>query len=408
MRPAAGTPTFDELEAKVLARASVADARLAQRTGLSPSEADLDTATMSVIIGDNQDAIVIDGKLDPFSFDARKKMIESAKDLSRALPDEATTGLERMLVGRLLDEELARVQEERALPESASTLVDAMTSTLPDGGDMAKRDKWMARRLDAITEAYRAHPLREVQRAELDDALDPLEKKTAGYPDTIVALSRLRDALEAVRSSALPSPASDSVHLYSTFIDARPTTMQALDADAARIVGQLTAEIRKRESTLSDAVVRRIEGDAGKKLVERGACRFDAEAGRVRRMPSSREREDACRLVRLVADADPKNEEQVLITLLVVRDRANMARWITADASARPSHPFQSTISMPDARKLERGTVAHPAAALAAMKAVDLLEPGAPSASFADEKQRALAWQKVGDAPYDVVADRLK
>jgi hypothetical protein len=408
MRPAAGTPSFDEIEAKVLARASVADARLAQRTGLTPSEADLDSATMSVIAGDSQDAIVIDGKLDPFSFDARAKMIQSAKDLARTLPNDADSALERTLVDRLLEEELARVQEERALPESASTLIDAMTSTLPEGGDLAKRDKWIARRLDTITEAYRARPLREAQRAELDDTLDPLEKKAAGYPETLVALSRLRDVLEAVRGPAGPASRPDAVHLYSAFIDRRPTTMPALDTDAARVVAQLTAEIHKRESALSDTLVRRIEADAGKKLVDRGACRLDADAGRVRRMPSSREREDACRLVRVVAETDEKNDEQVLAALLVLRDRANMARWLTADAGSRPSHPFQSTVSMPDARKLERGVVAHPAAALAAMKAADLLVAVAPGAPFDETKRRAAAWQKVGDAPLDVIAERLK
>jgi len=283
-------------------------------------------------------------------------------------------------------------------------LIDAMTNTLPEGGDMQKRDKWIARRLDAVALAYRAHPLREAQRAELDDALDPLEKKTAGYPETLVALSRLRDLLESVREGGLPASPPPALQVYSTHIDSRPTSLTTLNSDAERLVAALTKEIHAREAALSDAVVRRAEGEAGKALTERGACKYDADEGRVRQMATSREREDTCRLVRLVAAADPKSQEQVLVALLVLRDRANMARWITAAEGSRPEHPFMSTVDMADARKLSRSAIAHPASVLGAMKAAELLV----TPDFVRTKERAIAWEKLGDAPFDLIAENLK
>jgi hypothetical protein len=407
---AARTAPFAEVELAVLSRAGVTDGRLARRfgaAGVLPTPKDVDLATMSVIRGDSTQATVIDGTLDPFSFDARKKVLGSARDLAATLPDTQDTALEKIALSRLLAEELARVDEERALPESASALVFAMTAALADTGDLAKRDTWLAGRLDEIAAACREHPLSQPLRAELDDALDPLEKKAGAYPATVAALSRLRDQLEDAHGASPPPQRSDvgaAAAMYLTHVDQRPTTLPRLNQDAEELVLAMSNVIHVRQQKLPDATIRRMEARAGKLLLSTEPCTLAAESGRVRGMPVSREREAACRLVLLVNGTDPNDEESVTVAWLVARDVAAMSRWAVAPEGKRPSHPFMSTVEMADARKLERAVLSRPAAAIGAMKAAQLLFAGD---SFQKAQARARAWQKLGDLPLDVVATRL-
>lgn len=394
---------FADAETRVLSRVTVTDARLVRRTGLPPTEKDTDLVAMSIIKGENADAMVVDGTLDPFSFDARKKVLTSAKALAAALPDTTATQLEKQALLRLIDEEIARVDEERALPTSASALIDAMTGALADGGDRGKRDMWLARRLDEIGASYKDHPLPPLLRAELDDALDPLEKKATGYPATAMALSRLRDQLEDTHAQSPAPLATDGSEVLSVFrahVDGRPTTMPALEQEAQLLIARLNEVLHDRESKLPDATVRKIEARAGKLLLAAEPCKLSAESGHVRGMRTSREREAACRLVTLLCDTDPNDEEATLTAWLYMRDLAAMSRWVVAPAKTRPSHPFTSTVEMADARKLERGVISRPAAAIGAMKAASLLFT---ADGFAAVQERARAWQKLGDVPIDVV-----
>ena len=404
---------FADEERLVLSRVAVTDGRLVRRVGLPPSDKDTDLAAMSIIRGESADAMVVDGTLDPFSFDARKKVLVSAKDLAARLPDAAPTQLEKLLLARLIDEELSRVDEERALPASASALIDAMAGAVVspaggnDAGEHGKRDVWLARRLDEIGASYKDHPLPAQLRAELDDALDPLEKKAAGYPATVAAVSRLRDQLEDThaRSPApLTSDGNEIVSVFRAHVDARPTTLPALNQDAEGLVARLNTALRDREIKLTDGAVRRIEARAGKALLADGPCMLAAESGRVRGMQASREREGVCRMVSLLCDTDANDDDAVLVAWLVMRDVAAMSRWVTAPAKSRPSHPFSSTVEMADARRLERGVISRPAAAIGAMKAAALLFSGE---SFRAAQDRARAWQKLGDAPLDIVEPRL-
>ncbi len=362
---------------------------------------------MSIIRGGSDDGMMVDGTLDPFSFEARKQMLVSAKELAARLPDAAPTQLEKQALSRLIDEELVRVDEERVLPASASALIDAMASGLVDTGDRAKRDVWLARRLDEIGATYKDHPLQAQLRAELDDALDPLEKRAAGYPATVTALSRLRDQLEDTHAQS-PAQAttdgSDIVALFRAHVDARPTTLPALNQDAEALIARLNSVLHDREIKLTDAAVRKIETRAGKLLLAAGPCKLPAESGRVRAMPTSREREGACRIVTLLTDTDANDDDAVLCAWIVMRDLAAMSRWVVAPARSRPLHPFTSTVEMADARRLERGVMARPAAAIGAMRAAALLFSGE---SFRAAQDRARAWQTLGDLPFDVMEQKL-
>ncbi len=411
----ATSESFSDDERLVLSRVAVTDGRIVRRTGLPPTDKDTDLAAMSIIRGDSANAMVVDGTLDPFSFDARKKMLVSAKELATHLPDATPTELEKQALSRLIDEELARVEEERALPASASALIDAMSGALAspagnnerDASDRGKRDAWLARRLDEIGVTYKDQPLPAQLRAELDDALDPLEKKAAGYPATVAAVSRLRDQLEDTHAQSPPPITTDGSEVVSVFrahVDARPTTLPALNQEAADLVARLHTVLHDREIKLTDAAVRKLETRAGKLLLADGPCKLMAESGRVRGMQTSRERESVCRLVSLLESTDANDEEAVLVAWLVMRDVAAMSRWVTAPAKSRPSHPFSSTVEMADARRLERGVISRPAAAIAAMKAAALLFSGD---SFRAAQNRARAWQKLGDLPLDMIEPNL-
>ncbi len=408
--------SFSDDERLVLSRVAVTDGRIVRRTGLAPTDKDTDLAAMSIIGGDSANAMVVDGTLDPFSFDARKKMLVSAKELAARLPDAAPTQLEKQALSRLIDEELARVEEERILPQSASALIDAMSGALVspvggnearDAGDRAKRDVWLARRLDEIGVTYKDHPLPAQLRAELDDALDPLEKKAAGYPATVAAVSRLRDQLEDTHAQSpapLTTDGSEIVSVFRAHVDPRPTTLPALNQEAEDLIAHLHTVLHDREIKLTDAAVRKLETRAGKLLLADGPCKLLAESGRVRGMQTARERESVCRLVSLLESTDANDEEAVLVAWLVMRDVAAMSRWVIAPAKSRPSHPFSSTVEMADARRLERGVIARPAAAIAAMKAAALLFSGD---SFRAAQNRARAWQKLGDLPLDMIEPSL-
>jgi hypothetical protein len=164
--------------------------------------------------------------------------------------------------------------------------------------------------------------------------------------------------------------------VFRAHVDARPTTLPALNQEAEELVARLHTVLHDREIKLPDATVRKIESRAGKMLREDGPCKLAAESGRVRGMQTSREREGACRMVTLLCDTDPNDEEAVLTTWLYMRDVAAMSRWVLAPVKSRPSHPFTSTVEMADARRLERGVISRPAGAIGAMKAAALLFSG--------------------------------
>ena len=201
------------------------------------------------------------------------------------------------------------------------------------------------------------------------------------------------------------------MHVYSTYVDRRATTVEELDAKALAIVAAVTKEIHARERAMESALVRKLETDAGTALTQHGPCAFASETGRVRKMQVSREREDACLLVHDIARADAKDDAAELVALLVLRDRANMARWVTAPDKSRPQHPFLSTVSMTDARKLERWALAHPASVLGALGAADILAATTTSTTtttFDPIRARAAQWDALGDAPLDVVASHVR
>src|SRR6202034_142011 len=118
------------------------------------------------------DVSVRDGAVDFFSFTARGRALDEAAriagrptDGGDGSPEDAALGgqpLERLLLARLLEEERARLSEERSLPRGASALVRGIVETWPTAQSTspgspssdasskiaAERDSWVARRLD--------------------------------------------------------------------------------------------------------------------------------------------------------------------------------------------------------------------------------------------------------------------
>ena len=122
---------FDLGEDEVLRDLAAIDRRIAQRARVTPTEQDLRRVTMAAMLREDPTVAIVDGAIDPFSFDARARGLEAAKQKIATLPVTAAASRtsERELLIRLVDEELVRLEEERALPRSASSLVRAVVET---------------------------------------------------------------------------------------------------------------------------------------------------------------------------------------------------------------------------------------------------------------------------------------
>src|SRR5262249_39484109 len=138
--------------------------------------------TMAAVLREDPTMAVVDGAVDPFSFDARARGLELAKKKIAVLPHDATRPSERDLLSGLVDAECVRLDEERMLPRSASALVRALVATWhppKDEREAADGDRWLSRRLAELRETMAARDssrgLDPVRARELDDALDALE-----------------------------------------------------------------------------------------------------------------------------------------------------------------------------------------------------------------------------------------
>jgi len=202
------------VEEEVLRDLASVDRRIALRTGVVPTEEDLRRVAMGAVLAEDPTLAVIDGAIDPFSFDARARGLAAAAAKLKGLPSEVPwrvpgaalpePGFEAELLRRLVAEEQARLRDERALPRSGSDLVRAVTDTWttpPDEVRLGERDRWLARRLGelaaSITRAPAGEGLDATRARELDDALDPLEHAATGLPRSTAEIVKLREVLEA-------------------------------------------------------------------------------------------------------------------------------------------------------------------------------------------------------------------
>jgi hypothetical protein len=417
--------TFNRVEDELLHDLAALDRRLAVRSHITPTEDDLRRVTMAAMLREDPTVAVNDGSIDPFSFDARARGLEAAKKKLATLPASkpgAPTAAEHELLSRLLDAEVARLEEERRLPRSASALVRAIVETWQapkDEREAADDDRWLARRLSELRESINnttsakvvtpSISLDVVRARELDDALDALEHLTPApmYTKATQELVRTREALEAAGSRpAAKAPESD-------WSQVEPRVRAHLGAlppdDLAKNLATLEADLRTRATqAVSAANMSRdaLAANLEKVIFVSGPCQDAIPDSRLRSMAAPQEREPSCHLRHFVA----RGAGDEATTLAALHDHVVIAQWAldvargaATIAQAQAKHPLLFPV-LPDARaRYERIALARPVAAIGAGEAARLLFEGAG----ADLKARATKWSSLGEVPFDIARREL-
>ncbi len=411
---AARVRAFDAAEDEALRDLAAIDRRLAVRTRLSPRDDDLRRVALGALFADESGVAAVDGFIDPFSFEGRSRGLAAVKKTVDASPADlpAAALLERELLVRLVDEEIARLDEERRLPWSASALVRGIveTWTPPTSADQtAARDRWLTRRLDEVRQSLGSGELDVGRARELDDALDALEHKVdiPGFMATTGELVKLREALEsgALHKDTPQRPPWDVVaqrlraHVG---VALSPEAIEtALTTQVKSIVGSVK-ELRDTAPSGTEAVTTR----AAAATLPSTECSDVVPSSRVRSMIPPPERIASCHLRHVASAAtDPDARAAAGIAL---HDSMIVALW--ALDMARGSSLAQTTAkhhlvgrSAVDAQaRLERIALARPVAAIAAGLSAALL------AETPDPPTRARAWSTLGDVPLDIATTELR
>lgn len=410
-----GAKAFEQVEDEVLRDLAAVDRRIAQRARVTPSEEDLRRVAMAAVLREDPTVAVVDGAIDPFSFDARARGLASAKQKIAALPSGPRSS-ERDLLTRVVEEEEVRLEEERALPRSASSLVRAIVETWQapkSPREAADADRWLARRLASVREAMAGSndpttALDVVRARELDDALDALERLVSapGFTSAMQELVRVRDALEAAGAK----PAAKA-HSEWTVIARRARAHLGITEspdDLARALAAAEADLRAQaEKAVASAGLRPddLATSLEKHVFVSGPCLDAVPGSRVRSMAAPLEREPACHLRHLVSRMEDERERA--LALAAMHDHVAIASWaldvargaFTIDEAEARHRLFVPVL--PDTRaRYERIALARPVSAIGAGEAVRILSAG-------DAKTRAGAWSAVGDVPFDVARREL-
>ncbi len=422
-RPARGDidqqRAFDLGEDEILRDLAAIDRRIAQRARVTPTEEDLRRVTMAAMLREDPTVAIVDGAIDPFSFDARARGLDAAKKKLTTLPATAAGGRtsERELLNRLIDEELVRLEEERALPRSASSLVRAVVDTWQAPRSLqeaADEDRWLARRLGELREAMTSpadpgRALDVVRARELDDALDALEHlaSTPGFTKATQELVHVREVLEAAGSKPAAKAQSEwpvvarraRAHLGTT------EAPEVLERELAAAAADLRA---RAEQAIAAAKMNRdsLGTMLDKQVFATGPCIDAVPGSRVRSMAAPQEREPGCHLRHLVSQAEDASARA--IALAAMHDHVVVAQWALEVARgtatiAEAQGRFRLLVPvLPDTRaRYERFALARPVAALGAGEAARILLTGD------DPRARATAWSSLGDVPLDVARREL-
>ncbi len=411
-RAPGASAVFERQEDEVLHDLAAVDRRIAQRARLTPTDDDLRRVAMAAVLREDPTVVVIDGAIDPLSFDARARGLESAAQKIAALATDGQA-TERELLARLVQEERLRLEEERALPRSSSALVRAIVDTwrAPQGErEAADCDRWLARRLEELRESLDGHPgdLDVVRARELDDALDALEHLISipGFTRATQSLVRLREALE----TAAAKPAATA---HSDWSSLAPRARAHLGVDAApaeiargleRVLDDLRARALQAMNVAgvgTDTIAEALEPQ----VFTPGPCLDAVPGSRVRSMAAPPEREPSCHLRQLAGTASDAKSNA--LALAAMHDHVVVALWALEVASgtatiaqAEGRHRLLVPIT-PDTRaRYERIALARPLAAIGAGETARLLLRRDPAAT-------AQAWARIGDVPLDVARREL-
>jgi hypothetical protein len=387
---------------------AAADPRLAARAKAAAPEALLGRIGTDAVLAEDATAQIRGGSLDLFAFKGRERALRRAAEQVAAfrgpLPDAgpvetplARPKLEHELLGRLIEEELARAQDEARLGEAAGDLVRGVVSTWTapaEPRDWPDRDAWASKHLLEIRESLRAGIARSGP-LDLDIALYPLERLLAPlqFPRASAAIAQLRVALDEDMRAVPPLVAPERV--------ARAARVHlGVTLDGTRLRARLDGvEARLRELAVgaleaSGDARRAVEARARELLFVEGPC--PAVTGtRMRAMAPPPERAAICGVLRALTE-----EASPAVGLVALHDDVLLS--LSAITTAPP--PRTGLLSHPDnddVDALRRTARERPVVALGVALAADLLY----GTEGADERLRA--WRALGDAPLDVVAREI-
>lgn len=387
-------------EEEVLAALSAADPTVAARLGVSPSLTGPDAEVEADWLAPRRRA---------------NGVAEAERALSR-WPDSARLPrtangrawqlrLERELVIRAVREERFRLEHEAELPRAASALVRAMVRAAagaPATDPVRAHDRWRARRLEEVRAAVQTGGLDDAERAELEDALDDLER--GATPAVTAALVRVRLAVEAAPRA--PARPPDAARLEAA-LGAHGGTSMPLAVVRSRLE-RAEAALREGARALAARVpaedARQAERDVEAALFRDAACGGRDAGSRLRRAYPPPERAGGCALVQRVATAH--GEREALAAWLVLHDHVAVALWALA-RRATGSQPDPAVTSQrllgaiaPEARaRLARLAAVRATEAVLAGLAAEMLARRGPD----DAGAVAAAWAAFGDAPLDIV-----
>lgn len=414
---------FQHVEDEVLRGLAAIDRRVAARARLEPREEDVRRLTMGAMLAEDPSLAVIDGSIDPFSFEARARGLGAVKSKLATAPTQLPTGaqgmlplpaLEKELLARLVDEEILRLEEERMLPRSASALVRAVVETWSQPASAqqaAERDRWLARRLGEVrtSVAGGGAALDVVRARELDDALDALEHAvdSAALVHATAELVKLREALEAQATRP-----ADGAHSEWSYVARRVRTHlgftlapEALEARLASLEEALrsAAEHAVAEAHLGSEAV---ATNATPLVFAGGPCAVAVPGSRVRSMSPPPERAAACRLRQAVASANDAGARAYAVVamhdhVVVAQWALDVARGSATIAQATAKHRPLSRPGPDVVAHWERIALARPTAAIGGGLAAGVLY------ATADPQARARAWAELGEVPLDVAEREL-
>jgi hypothetical protein len=333
------------------------------------------------------------------ALDRAAKLVSGFTD---PLPDTAAADsllerpkLERELLGRLIGEERARATEEAALGEASGDLVRAIVDTweTPANSQESKdRDAWVSKHLLEVRESLRDRRPR-TGPTDLDVALYPLERLLAPlqFPRGSAALAQVRVALDEDMRSVPQLTSFERVartakiHL-GVLID--PVRLRpGLERSRARLHDLATQAL-----TNAGPARREVEIRAQDFLFVEGPCPL-AHASRVRSMGPPPERAAICGILRALCDESTRAP-----ALVALYDDVLLA--LAAVDKAPP--PRTDLLSKPDDDRvdsLRRSARERPVVALGVALAAELLYGG----DDATAETRRVRWEKLGDAPLDIV-----
>jgi hypothetical protein len=364
---------------------------------------------------------------DPFLFDMRRRGYEDVLGEAQrcAIPQDllpregllAEHRMEQELLFRLLDEEQARLEEERRLPGSAADLVRALALSWPSLETSAQRgatESLVAWRLDQVRGALAPNALSALERDDLVDAVDELGRAAlrAPAPRAESAVQKLHEELLTLQVAPLPLRGWDDV--------ARPLRAHLgvvsgedrLRGAFERARAKLAAQVEVAFSVLGPELTGEVRRRAGVKMTRAPECPVIPSLAGVRSLGPPPERAWVCAAVAAAAArARPEDSELAEITgLLVLHDLVAVGAWAVDlhgaerdPVAARARSPLASSVPASAEALLVRAAATHPVGPIGGAATVVLLLEDGP----AHVRARALAWTAFGDAPLDVVGREL-